>query len=155
MSVTITDQQHKLPVSQGLIKKIINLVLFKENAANKKEISLTLTTAAKIRCINKRFLKKDSTTDVLAFSFVEGKFSKVNPILLGDIVVSADAAIENAKIYKTTPQSELYLYIIHGLLHLLGYDDTTEQKRAVMRKKEQYYLQKCTRTPVTSAPASK
>ena len=146
MSVTITDQQHKLPLSQGLINKIINLVLFKENVANKKEISLTLTTAAKIRRINKRFLKKDSPTDVLAFSFVEGKFSKVNPILLGDIVVSADAAIENAKIYKTTPQSELYLYIIHGLLHLLGYDDSTARERAVMRKKEQYYLKICQST---------
>lgn len=140
MKITINNLQNKIPVSHKEIKRLAETVLGDDRCC-RDDASIILTTDKEIRKLNKRFMRKNSATDVLAFSFREGDFSNVNPAsLLGDVVVSIDAAILNAKIYKTTPQKELYLYIIHGLLHLLGYDDITPRKRAAMRKKEQYYL---------------
>ena len=60
--------------------------------------------------------------------------------LEADIIVSSDTAIRNAKEYKTSPEHELKLYVIHGVLHLLGYDDHTNKERLLMRKKESKYV---------------
>lgn len=141
MSIAIINLQHKLSFSRAKIKHIVSQVLSKERACA-KDICLMITTDRKIRRLNRAYLNKDFSTDVLAFELSSPgqKFHCWN--LLGDIIVSADATFVNAKIYKTTPQRELYLYIIHGLLHLLGYDDTSALKRAVMRRREQYYLKK-------------
>ena len=58
---------------------------------------------------------------------------------MADIVVSADTAIRNAKIYNTTPRQEILLYAIHGILHILGYNDSNPKQRMIMRKKESLY----------------
>ena len=59
--------------------------------------------------------------------------------LTADVIVSADTAVKNSKIYYTTPAYELKLYVIHGLLHLLGYDDRLPRQTRLMRKKEKEY----------------
>jgi len=142
VKITITNLQNKIRISQRLISSSAKIILSAENCPQKR-LSLTISTDKKIRELNRRFLGKDCATDVLAFSFVEGKLSKINPYsLLGDVIVSADTAFSNAEIYKTSPREELILYIIHGILHLLGYDDITPAKRRLMRKKERYYLRK-------------
>lgn len=142
VSIAIINQQHKVSVNQKKIRDVIKLILSKERSSA-EDISVIVTTDNKIRKLNRTYLNKDLPTDVLSFSFVGEKPEKIIPVfILGDIIVSADTAVSNAEIYKTNPKEELYLYVIHGLLHLLGYDDITKQKRAVMRKKEQYYLGK-------------
>ena len=60
--------------------------------------------------------------------------------LFADIVISTDRAISNAKIFKTSPLYELYLYVVHGVLHILGYDDKTKKDRLLMRKREESLL---------------
>ena len=60
--------------------------------------------------------------------------------MFADIVISTDTAIRNAKIFKTTQLNELYLYVVHGVLHLLGYDDRTQKQRQIMQKKEKEYV---------------
>ncbi|KPK97483.1 MAG: hypothetical protein AMJ95_08760 [Omnitrophica WOR_2 bacterium SM23_72] len=77
--------------------------------------------------MNLRFLHKNQPTDVLAFDS-------------GEIVVSTDAAIRNAKIFKTEPLYELYLYVVHGLLHILGFKDRTQKQRAHMQQKAEQIL---------------
>ncbi len=62
--------------------------------------------------------------------------------LEGEVVASADTAAACAPRYKSTPEAELLLYVIHGTLHIVGYDDTTPRQRAVMRRKEKEYLVK-------------
>jgi probable rRNA maturation factor len=88
-----------------------------------------------MRNLNRSFLKHDQTTDVLAFGRLKGAEA-----LCADIAVSADTALRNCRVYGTTPQEELYLYIIHGVLHLLGYDDKTAGQRALMQKKAEEIL---------------
>ena len=82
-----------------------------------------------IRKDHKKFLKCAYATDVLAFE-------------TGDIIVSVDAAIKNAKHFKADLNRELVLYMIHGLLHLLGYDDHHQKDILLMRKKEAELLKK-------------
>jgi rRNA maturation RNase YbeY len=77
------------------------------------------------------------STDVIAF---DNSLDKRDETLLGDIAVSTDTAIRNARIYKTTPLYEIYLYVIHGVLHLLGYDDKTQKERKIMQSKADHII---------------
>jgi len=81
-------------------------------------------------------LKKKKPTDVLAFDLTDRWKSKK---MFADIIISVDTALRNARFYKTSAAYELKLYSIHGLLHLLGYDDHSLKDSLLMRKKEFQY----------------
>lgn len=113
-------------------------------------LSIVFVTALKIRNLNREYLKRGYATDVLAFDLKEGKKrrDRSRPVparrtareIIGDIVISADAAIQNGKAYKTSTGKEIVLYLIHGILHLLGFDDHAPRDIQIMRKKEQKIL---------------
>ncbi len=85
-----------------------------------------------IKKINRKFLKKNCPTDVLAFPY--------NKHFLGDIVVSVETAKRNGKIFNTSTDYEILLYITHGILHLLGYSDKTGSQKNIIRRKENQIL---------------
>jgi len=84
--------------------------------------------------INIKYLGHDYYTDIITFDYCEGLR------LSGDLFISVDSVRENAAFYGTEFADELYRVIVHGVLHLIGYDDHTEEDIAVMRAKENYYL---------------
>jgi rRNA maturation RNase YbeY len=84
--------------------------------------------------INLRYLQHDYFTDIITFDYCEGDK------LSGDLFISVDSVRENSVFYKTEFEEELHRVIVHGLLHLIGYDDHTEEDQKVMRSKENYYL---------------
>jgi len=84
-----------------------------------------------IRRLNRAYLSRDHPTDVLAFPQPRG-FSLPGPHLLGDVVISVDTAARQAKAHGHSLNQELALLLIHGLLHLLGYDDSTPAARRRM-----------------------
>ena len=92
------------------------------------EITLCFVNDAKITELNAKYLKQNLPTDVLAFD------------VTGDIVISTDTAIRNAALFKTSPVYEMYLYVIHGVLHLLGYDDNNVLGRNLMNNKAKLIL---------------
>lgn len=81
--------------------------------------------------MNRRYSGKDEPTDVLTFDITGPK----DRGLCADIIVSTDAAVRNARTFKTTSEYELFLYAVHGVLHLCGYDDCTGRKRKRMQQK--------------------
>ena len=87
-----------------------------------------------ILIINIQYLQHDYYTDIITFDYCEGNR------LSGDLFISVDSVRENALLYKTEFADELNRVIVHGLLHLMGYDDHTPEDVAVMRAKENYYL---------------
>lgn len=89
-----------------------------------------------MRRLNTKYHKTNASTDVLAFNLGKGIAGKGE---LADIIISTDAAMRNAKIFKTTPAFELSLYALHGVLHLLGYKDRSAKEIRLMRKKETLY----------------
>ena len=84
--------------------------------------------------VNIKYLQHDYYTDIITFDYCEGNR------LSGDLFISIDSVRENASFYGTEFADELNRVIVHGLLHLIGYDDHTEEDIAQMRAKENYYL---------------
>lgn len=84
--------------------------------------------------VNVKYLQHDYFTDIITFDYCEGN------ILSGDLFISIDSVRENALEYCTDFNEELHRVIVHGVLHLIGYDDHSEQEKKVMREKEDYYL---------------
>ena len=85
---------------------------------------------------NIKYLNHDSLTDIITFNYCEG--NKINC----DIMISIDRVKENSSIFGSSFLEELYRVMIHGILHLVGYDDKTEKEKNIMRKKEEFYLKK-------------
>ena len=84
--------------------------------------------------VNMRYLQHDYFTDIITFDYCEGN------ILSGDLFISVDSVRENAVLYGAEFEEELNRVMVHGLLHLIGYDDHTEEEQKTMREKEDYYL---------------
>lgn len=84
--------------------------------------------------INQKYLQHDYFTDIITFDYCEGDR------LSGDLFISVDSVRENSVEFGTEFKDELNRVIIHGLLHLVGYDDHTEKEIKLMRSKENYYL---------------
>lgn len=85
--------------------------------------------------VNMRYLQHDYFTDIITFDYCEGSR------LSGDLFISIDSVRENAIQYGAEFEEELCRVMVHGLLHLIGYDDHTVEDQKVMRQKENYYLQ--------------
>jgi rRNA maturation RNase YbeY len=83
---------------------------------------------------NISYLEHDTYTDIITFDYVEGD------VVSGDILISVDRVKENANLFQCSFEQELHRVIIHGILHLLGVGDKTEEEAAVMRKREEMAL---------------
>ena len=84
--------------------------------------------------VNMKYLQHDYFTDIITFDYCEGK------VLSGDLFISVDSVRENSIEFGTDFEEELHRVIVHGVLHLIGYDDHTEKDIKLMRSKENYYL---------------
>jgi probable rRNA maturation factor len=101
------------------------------------ELSIVITDDDNIAKLNEKYLNRKGATNVISFPMLEGDFSDISPNLLGDIVISADTAEKESKIAKISFEKRLFQLLIHGLLHLLGYDhEKNEVDAIIMEKKE-------------------
>lgn len=98
------------------------------------DISIIFCSDNYILDVNQKYLQHDYFTDIITFDYCEGDR------LSGDLFISIDSVRENALEYGTDFSDELNRVMVHGILHLIGYDDHTEGDIAMMRKKENYYL---------------
>lgn len=98
------------------------------------DISVIFCSDNYILDINQRYLGHDYFTDIITFDYREGDR------LSGDLFISVDSVRENSVEYGTEFSDELNRVIVHGLLHIIGYDDHTEEQTREMRSKENYYL---------------
>jgi probable rRNA maturation factor len=131
ISVDVSDTQTFLRVDPEAIAATIRDVLIAEGR-HAAEISLAIVDDATIHALNRRHLDHDWPTDVITFSLSEPD----DPLLVGDLVVSAEMAARTAAATTSDPSAELSLYIVHGLLHLCGYDDLTDGDARDMRRRE-------------------
>ena len=98
------------------------------------DISIIFCSDNFILDINIKYLNHDYFTDIITFDYCE------DDIISGDLFISVDSVRENAAFYGTEFEDELNRVIVHGVLHLIGYDDHSEEDIAQMRAKENYYL---------------
>ena len=93
-----------------------------------------------MKIFNKRYASRDSSTDVLSFRIDRREFGQKR--FLGEIIISLDAALKNSKVYGTDFTEEVLLYVIHGILHLFGYDDGNPRDSREMARKQNRILDK-------------
>lgn len=146
MRIEISNRQSLLEIDNDLISAAVTTVLNGESI-DQAEIGIAIVGNAKIHETNRRFLNHDYATDVITFVMTDEDDDgfgipedRLPGVLHGDIMVCAEYAIESAKKYDWSPGDELLLYIVHGALHLSGYDDSTDSERQEMREKESHYL---------------
>lgn len=112
-------------------------------------LSLAFVDNAEIQTVNRKFLRQDCPTDVIAF-LLDGPDGG-DPIH-GEIVISAEYALGEAKKRRIDPQEELLRYVVHGILHLCGYDDRTPRLKRRMWTRQESYLGKFLRRRYPSSP---
>ena len=112
------------------------------------ELSVVFLDGRRMRAFNRRSLGHDYVTDVLTFDFSDDGGRKKTQ-LIGEIYVCPAEARRNARVYGEPLERELLRYVAHGILHLCGYDDTTDKQRAIMAKEENRLLVKA-KTAVAS-----
>lgn len=110
------------------------------------EVSITFTDNEHIHEINRKYRKVDRPTDVISFALNEGDEPEIEggaPInVLGDIIISVEKAVEQAKDYGHSVEREVAFLTVHGMLHLLGYDHIDEAERKEMRAEEDFVMEK-------------
>lgn len=134
LTTEINNDQALLTVDEDRLRQAVENVL-QSGGIGTAEVSVAIVDDPTIHRLNVRFLEHDYPTDVLSFLL-----EREGDRLEGEIIASADTATRNAKEYGWSPADELLLYVIHGTLHLIGFDDTTDELQDVMRVAEAEHL---------------
>ena len=135
--ISIASPQESVAIDRGRMRETVRTLLEGEDRPD-AEISLAFVDNPTSQRLNRQYLSHDEPTDVLSFPLSEGSSGR----LKGELVIGAEVGRTQAESLGHDVQAELALYVIHGLLHLCGYDDHTAAGVAQMRERERYYLQK-------------
>jgi probable rRNA maturation factor len=133
-TIDVISEQTVLPVDARRIRRAVRQVLL-DAGMTRAVVSVAVVDDATIRRLNARYLGHDYATDALSFALERGE-----GFIEGEIIVSAETAAAAAPRFGPHPADELLLYVVHGALHLVGYDDATKAGRAAMHEKERHYM---------------
>ncbi len=150
MEVWITNLQNKVIVETELIRDVVAKALRLQGYQNPPDVSVALVDDAYIQMLNREYRGVDSPTDVLAFPLEPEEHREGEPTL-GDIVISVERARDQARQFKHPLRREVALLAVHGLLHLLGYEDETEAGASEMLSKQKDLLDKILGTEAKGA----
>jgi probable rRNA maturation factor len=129
MKIWIRNLQKHIPLDLRKIRRAARTILA-DLALPDAELSILLVDDAQIRELNRRHLGRDKPTNILAFSMREGEFSTLHPHLLGDLVISVETAQRQSNRFSLDDTKMVLLLMIHGTLHLLGYEHEGTKKGA-------------------------
>ena len=137
MKIQIENNQTIIKIQRRKIRSTVLKLLKIMDCAN-KELSISFVDDNTIKQLNNHYLQRDHSTNVLSFSLQEGEYGNINPNILGDIVISAETAQRDAITSDLSLSEEIDFLIIHGLLHLLGFnhENTTKAQTTKMQIKE-------------------
>jgi probable rRNA maturation factor len=141
MQVEVTSHRDPEPLAAEAFVRLATFVLEREDVADAVELSIALVESDEIAHLNEQYRGVAGPTDVLSFGCddpcpVEGD----EPITLGDVIIAPGIAEQQASELGTTVESELNLLLVHGVLHLLGYDHGSDEEAEVMQTRERVLL---------------
>lgn len=148
MSVTVTFLKENEVLAEAVTENLNRMVseLLAEYNLESGETAVIIAGDDYLHDLNRRFRDRDISTDVLSFSYYDSENDldqeHEKEFAFGDIYISIDRAREQAEEAGHSPEKEILLLAIHGMLHLLGFDHEGEGDAALMRKKEQELLRK-------------
>ena len=129
MKIWIRNQQKHTLLDSKKIRRAAQRILT-ELGLPDAEVSLLLVNDAQIQALNRRYLRLDKPTNVLAFSMREGEFPTLHSHLLGDLVISVETARRQMKRFGLDEMKMVILLMVHGILHLVGYEHEGTRKGA-------------------------
>ncbi len=132
-------------VYDDIIKKVISDTLKREKITN-AYFEIIFVDEKKIQYLNNTYRNKNNVTDVISFAFEDNKKIVSEIRVLGEIYICIPQMIEQAKIYEHSEIRELSFLIVHGLLHLLGYDHEKKEDEKVMFEKQELILNENSKT---------
>jgi probable rRNA maturation factor len=135
MAATVVNLQRKVPLDSSVFRSFADSLASAVAEAIGKEFAVAFVSDRRMKTLNSFFRGKDSTTDVLSFPHEADEFD-VDNLNLGDIVISAEQAAKQADENKVTPENEIKQLILHGLLHLCGYDHEADNGEMNRRELE-------------------
>jgi len=146
VKITIKNLQKKISLHPKTVKKAVLNTLSQEGIKKSGEIAIYFVNDKKIKGLNLKYLGRNNPTDVIAFDISEPKISHK---IFADIFISTDQALVNSRPYKTSLGLELYRYVIHGVLHILGYTHKSRRDKLIMEKKEKALIETLNLSPIT------
>jgi len=141
MLVQVSSSREAEPLSLDAFEKLAVFALRMEEAPDAVELSVALVDPDEIARLNEQYRGVVGPTDVLSFGCDDPEpVDSDEPITLGDVVIAPDVATKQAAELGTTVESELDLLLVHGVLHLLGYDHEADEDAAAMQERERAVL---------------
>lgn len=140
MKIDVINKQKALKISAPQVKKLVKAVLALENVSC-DEVAIHFVDTKTITSIHGEFFNDPTPTDCISFP-IDDESPSCGYRMLGEVFVCPQTAIEYASKHGSDPLEETTLYIVHGLLHLIGYDDIDPKDRKAMRAAEQRLMQK-------------
>ena len=137
MDIQIANRQKRHPISLRTLRRRTRIILDALKSPE-GEISILLVDDLQIAAMNRRFLGREGPTNVIAFPMQEGRFSGLSPNLLGDVVISVDTAHREARAAGLALDERVTQLLVHGMLHLCGYDhehDAAEARRMAAKSR--------------------
>jgi probable rRNA maturation factor len=128
MEILIRNDSPKTTLDEAKMKSRTKKIL-SALGCEETELSLWITTDEEITNIHKEYFGINETTNVISFAQREGKFSEIDPEMLGDIIISYETATKDALEAGKAPEDEIAFLIIHATLHLLGYDHVGKREK--------------------------
>ena len=134
LEIAITDDQDTIQIDHSSWENVVRRILDDAEISN-AEISIAVVDDPTIHELNRTHLQHDYATDVLSFVL-----DKTPNSLEGEVIVSFETALSRSSEFGLAAEDELSLYVVHGILHLVGYRDKSPQDCSIMREKEQQYM---------------
>ncbi len=142
MGILISNRQNRKKIPLKILEQTA-LAILNDLGCPDHELSLLIVDDAQIEIMNQDYLKHEGPTNVISFPMQEGEFSQISPSLLGDVVISADTAEKEAALAGITFRQRLIELLIHGMLHLVGYDHENDESDALaMETKSEALLER-------------
>lgn len=138
MNVSVSSHRDPEPLALDAFERLAEFVLGRENVPDAAELSIALVSADEIASLNERYRGKEGPTDVLSFGCDDPCIATEpgEPITLGDVIIAPEIAETQASELGTTVEAELNLLLVHGILHLLGYDHESDEDAEAMQSRE-------------------
>jgi probable rRNA maturation factor len=133
--LVLRNRQQTRTLNVSLLRRITRHLLEKEFEASDYEVGFRFVDSLEMARLNEQFLQHSGSTDVITFDYSAGQRG-----MHGEIFISIPDAVKQAREFRTTWQSEVARYVIHGLLHLRGFDDVQPAKRREMKREENRLL---------------
>jgi probable rRNA maturation factor len=137
----VRNRQRDRTIDPRMLRRIAAALLENLLGISDYELGIHLVSARTSAQLNQQFLQHEGPTDVITFDFREG-YTETAAELSGEIHISVAVAEKQAREFETNWQEELVRYIVHGVLHLRGYDDLDPDKRRIMKREENRLLKR-------------